>query len=192
MKLQTLGWIVLGLVAPALGRAATGKSASEILTPALRQATVDLGVRLTQAPAAEVPPADLRSPFSPAGFERLTAEESKAIPARTPGAGPPLPPSASADRGATTIAVGPSVTPTVPGSDRELLEQLAGRIPSSGVILFGARSLLVVGGKRYEVGSRFAVTLAGQDYEVQVVAIDRLTFTLRYRGEQYTRPITLR
>jgi hypothetical protein len=46
-----------------------------------------------------------------------------------------------------------------------------------------------MGSKRFEVGTRFTVTYNNQDYELELVAIDRTTFTLRYRGEQLTRPI---
>ncbi len=189
--------LVLAVAVPALGWAATGKSASEILTPSLRQATVDLAVRLTLPPTAEAPPTDLKSPFNPIEFQRLTPEEAKLAAARTQIAGPlsasaPVPAATPATVGAASGSVASGAVKSAPASDREILEQVAARIPSSGVILFGAKSLLVVGGKRYAAGSRFTVTLAGQDYEVELVAIDRLTFTLRYRGEQYARPITLR
>ena len=189
--------LVLALAVPALGWGAAGKSASEILNPSLRQATVDLAVRLTLAPTAEVPPTDLKSPFNPPEFQRLTPEEMKLSAARAQMAGPtspaaPVPAAAPAPAGTAAGSFAPGAVKSAPASDREILEQVAARIPSSGVILFGAKSLLVVGGKRYAVGSRFNVTLAGQDYEVELVAIDRLTFTLRYRGEQYARPITLR
>lgn len=188
-------WLALAL--PLVGWAATGKPASEVLTPSLRQGTVDLAARLTRSPAPTVPTADLKSPFSPPDFERLTPEEAKlaaakalfagAPPASSPGSGV-----SSAVRGPAVGTTGPTAAKPVPASDREILEQAAARIPSTGVIVFGAKPLLVVGGKRYAVGSRFTVTLAGQDYEVVLVAIDRLTFTLRYRSEQYARPIILR
>lgn len=189
--------LLLALAAPWVGWAATGKPASEVLTPSLRQGTVDLAVRLTRSPAPEVPPADVRSPFSPPDFERLTPEEAKLAAAKGRDRGVPRAPSSgpavsSAVRSAVADATGPTAAKPVPASDREILEQAAARIPSTGVIVFGAQPLLVVGGKRYAVGSRFTVTLAGQDYEVVLVAIDRLTFTLRYRGEQYARPVTLR
>jgi hypothetical protein len=48
---------------------------------------------------------------------------------------------------------------------------------------------LVMGSKRFEVGTRFVVTYNGEDYELELVAIARTTFTLRYRGVETTRPI---
>jgi hypothetical protein len=48
---------------------------------------------------------------------------------------------------------------------------------------------LVIGNRPFEVGTRFTATYNNQDYELELVAIDRTTFTLRYRGEEITRPI---
>lgn len=183
-------------LAPALLWAAKGKGSSEILTPALRQAPVDLAARLTHPPGAEAPRPDLKSPFNPPEFERATPEEIKLAAAKAAAAG--VPPAVAAGAGATAApSAGSPGTGTIgakaaPASDREILELVAARIPSTGVIIFGRKPLLVVGGKRYEVGNRFTVTQGGQDYELELVAIERTTFTLRYRGEQYSRPITLR
>ena len=48
---------------------------------------------------------------------------------------------------------------------------------------------LIFANKPFEVGTRFTATYNNQDYELELVAIDRTTFTLRYRGEDVTRPI---
>ena len=55
----------------------------------------------------------------------------------------------------------------------------------------GGSPRLVMGSKRFEVGTRFTVTYNNEDYELELVRIDRTTFTLRYRGEEITRPIKL-
>lgn len=187
--------LLIALAAPALAWAAKAKLTSEVLTPALRQVPVDLATRLTRSPATEVPSAAVRSPFNPPEFDRPTPEETKLAAAKAVAAGaagavvPPAGASATSGAGASPA---PNSAKAAPASDREILEVVAARIPSTGVIIFGRKPLLVVGGKRYEVGNRFTVTHAGQDYELELVAIERTTFTLRYRGEQYARPIILR
>ena len=189
--------LVCALASPVLLWAAKGKIPSEILTPTLRQAPVDLAARLTHAPATAAPGPDLKSPFNPPEFDRPTPEEAKLAAAKAaatgaPVAAAPAPGSGAPSGSPKTSPVAPGTASTAPVSDREILELVAARIPSTGVIIFGRKSLLVVGGKRYEVGNRFTVTHGGQDYELELVAIERTTFTLRYRGEQFARPITLR
>ncbi len=49
---------------------------------------------------------------------------------------------------------------------------------------------LIIANKPFEIGTRFTVTYNGQDYELELTSIDRTTFTLRYRNEETTRPIT--
>lgn len=185
--------LLLALVAPVVLWAAKGKLTSEILTPVLRQTSVDLAARLTRPPVTEAPRPDLKSPFSPPEFERPTAEEAKLAAAKAAASGSPAPTAPAAGAaGPVPAAAGASGAKAAPASDREILEVVAARIPSTGIIIFGQKPLLVVSGKRYEVGSRFTVTHGGQDYELELVAIERTTFTLRYRGEQYARPIILR
>ena len=50
--------------------------------------------------------------------------------------------------------------------------------------------IVIIANKPFEIGTRFTVTYGGQDYELELTAIDRTTFTLRYRNEETTRPIT--
>jgi hypothetical protein len=187
--------LLVAFVAPAMLWAAKGKMTSEILTPTMRQVPVDLAARLTRPPVADAPRADLKSPFNPPEFDRPTPEEAKLAAAKAAAAGAPAvatPAAGAATSGAGATPAGAAGAKPSPASDREILELVAARIPSSGIIIFSGKSLLVVGGKRYEVGNRFTVTHGGQDYELELVAIERTTFTLRYRGEQFARPITLR
>ena len=73
--------------------------------------------------------------------------------------------------------------------DRELLRFLAHQLVPIGTLQISGTPSLVIGSKRFEVGTRFTVTFQEQDYDLLLVALDRSTFTLRYRNEDYTRPI---
>ena len=44
-------------------------------------------------------------------------------------------------------------------------------------------------GKTVGVGQSFLVTFNGQDHELELIAVERTTFTVRLRGEEITRPI---
>ena len=73
--------------------------------------------------------------------------------------------------------------------DRELLRLLADQLVPNGTLEFSGAPSLVIGSKRFEVGTRFTVMFHEQDYDLLLVALDRSTFTLRYRNEDCTRPI---
>jgi hypothetical protein len=170
------------LLAPPMARAAdVAKGTSDIVPTQKRQTTIDAAERLTKAPTPAPLPADLPQPFSPVDFEKPDPDELKAI---------------QAAGGRATPAGGsatPAATPSGPTTDRETLEVLASRIPSTGTIMLpGGRPLLIVGKNRIEIGAKFTVTYNNQDYELELVAIDRTTFTLRYRSEEVTRPIRTR
>lgn len=154
-----------------VARAAAAQSRSDLTLPTKRQATVDLALRLTQPPVPAPVPADLRSPFNPPDFNQPDPNDPRT-------AAPP--PVASA---------GPAEPPP-PAGDRAILEELAQRIPSTGTLTpADGKTLLVVGRNRLKVGDVFTVTYNNQDYDLELVAIDRTTFTLRYRNEEITRPI---
>lgn len=162
---------------------AASKSTSDIVSPQKRQQTVDNAKLLTRPPTPVPLPADLTSPYSPANFEQPDPEEQK-------GSGPAV---AQSSSGAASSG-GPA-RPSAPVGDRDLLESLAARIPSTGTIEApGGKRLLVVGKYRLEAGQTFTVTnpATGQDCDLELIAIDRTTFTLRYRGEETTRPIRLK
>ncbi len=172
------------LLAPATLHAA--KVTPDILPPLRRQASVDTAERLAQRKAPGPLPADLPSPFNPADFDKPDPSEVAAAAAR-PGA--TTPGSVPRPGAAGTVApAGPAKPPSPPG-DRETLETLAAQITPSGSFNLGGKPLLVIGGRRFEVGTRFTAGYNGQEYELELVAIDRTTFTLRYRGEEITRPI---
>ena len=151
------------LLAAPLARAAM--PASDILPPDLRRTTVEKAQRLAQPPPPPNVPADLPSPFAPAGYEDSDGSE-----AGQPAAKSEAPP---------------------PPSNQQVLETLADKIPTTGTIIMRGTPLLVSGTNRIEVGSRFTVVYNGKEYELELVAIGRTTFTVRYKGEQFTRPIKL-
>ena len=139
-------------------------AASDLLPPARRQASVDTAERLAQRPPPEPVPAEVPNPFNPASF-------APPEPAPRPG-----------------VVADPAQPPRPPG-DREILESLAQRLTPSGTITLGGKPFLIIERNRFEVGTKFIVTFNDQDYELELVAIDRTTFTLRHRGEEITRPI---
>jgi len=164
------------LASPATLPAAS--AASDLLPPARRQIAVDMAERLTRPPQPAAVPADLPRPFNPPDFNQPDPEEIKAAAA----AGTPLPTEIPG------VAAGP-VVPAGPITDREILEEVAARLTPSGTVVLGSRAQLIIGTNRFEVGTRFGVLFNNQEYELELISIDRTTFTLRYRGEEITRPI---
>ena len=146
-------------VLPAAARAA----APDIQTPQTRQVTVANAERLWRRPQPAQLTTDLPSPFNPIGFERPDGGDGAS---RSGGAGR-----------------------SAPAGDRETLEQIAAQINPSGVLMLRGTPRLIISNRPFEVGTRFTASYGGQDYELELVAIDRTTFTLRYRSEELTRPI---
>jgi hypothetical protein len=165
-----LGVALSGLVLPAFALAA--KVTSDLVPPAKRQASVELAERLAKRTPPAPLPADLASPFNPPGFDK----PDRAAPGAAAGG-----PSAPASKA--------SAEPAGPASDRETLEMLAAQIKPSGTIQLRGAPRLIINNKPFEIGTRFTATFNNQDYELELVAIDRTSFTLRYRGEEVTRPI---
>ena len=87
-----------------------------------------------------------------------------------------------------TPTAGPA-QPVRQAGDRETLEAIAPRIMGTGMIEFAGKRLLQIGRNRYEVGAHFTVTYNGQEIDLELLAIDRTSFTLRLNSEEITRPI---
>lgn len=160
----------LVLLAAALGSlsASTGIAAaarSDLLPPQRRQASLDTAEKILQRAAPPPIPAEFSNPFNPPNFEGPVARQTDN----------------------KSVVENKAVVP-VPG-DREILEKLANRMPPAATFVRDGKPILVMGRDRFEVGTRFIVTFENQDYELELVSIDRTTFTLRYRSEEYTRPI---
>ncbi|MGH7957433.1 MAG: hypothetical protein ACREH8_10535 [Opitutaceae bacterium] len=148
------------------GAASAARVVSDLQPAQKRQASVTLAETLAR-PAVPAPlPADIASPFNPPGVDKPEPGE---IP--------------------VAVTPGTDAAPPPPPGDREILEAVAAQLTPTGTINFDGSSRLVMGSKRFEVGTRFTVTYNNQDHELELVAIDRTTFTLRYRGEEFTRPI---
>jgi hypothetical protein len=180
MNIRLLQFTVLGSVMITLPTTMLGaRVTSDLQPPQKRQATVTVAERLTQRKTPATRPADLRSPFDPADFDKPDPADPESIAA------------AQRARAAATKAGGPPAPalPVVPPTDRETLEKLAAQITPTGMMHLRGTPRLVIGNKPFEIGTRFTATYNNQDYELELVAIERTTFTLRYRGEEITRPI---
>ena len=165
---------------------ALAKPLSDLVSREKRQSIIEQAQRLTR-PATLTPlPPDLAQPFSPPNFEQPDPEEIKAG-------------EAARARAAQNAPVGPAVaggpaSPAAPTGDREILETIANMLPpTTGTITREGTRPRLVFGKRgpVELGSHLTVTnpATNQDYDVELVAIDPPTYTLRYRNEEITRPI---
>jgi hypothetical protein len=186
MKLKYLSLVTVLPVA-----AWAAKASFDVPPSAKRQATVQIAESLATRHSPPPMKADLPSPFAPADFDKpepaaagTTTAGPGGLPPPTPVGGRPAGPA-----GGPT----PAAQPAAPAGDRPILEAVAARIPALGMLTTrdGKAMLAVAGGKRFEVGTKFTVTYDNQDYELEVVSIDRTNFTLRYRGEEITRPIRL-
>jgi hypothetical protein len=129
----------------------------------VREKALELGERLVKPglEAGQVVFQDLKNPFSPEGFDGLP--------------------------------VGPGA-PEKPGqvkeiSPRERLEAIAASLAPSGIVNMGGRMVLLLGGKRYSVGDRIPVTHDGGTVEIELVTLDRTTFSVRLNAEQITRAL---
>ncbi len=168
------------LVPPSAFGADKDKAKSDLVSPEKRRATVEIAQRLTRPPEPVPVPADLPPPFNPPGFDQPDPAEVKAAQAAQAAAG--------IAQGNGGGGANPNQPARAPG-DHEILENLAGKLPTKGSFVFNGEPLLVVADKRLKVGDKFTVTANGQDYELELIAIDRTTFTLRYHGEEIVRSI---
>ena len=157
------------------GLAQAAKVTPDLLPPQRRQATVALAEGLAERKAPAPLPENLVSPFNPTDFDRNEAQEQAAA-------------RAAAANSDSRNAPPP---PPAPLGDRQILEVLAAQLTPTGTMEINGSPRLVMGSKRFEIGTRFTVTYNNEDYELELVSIDRTTFTLRYRGEEITRPIKL-
>ena len=182
---------LLGLASAAT---ALGKPLADIVSPEKRRSIVELAQLLTRLPEPVPLPADLAQPMNPPGFDQPDPEELRAAAAAsaraaaaTAAAGAGGLSGAGGSGGAGGAAGGP--VPLM--SDRELLESIASKILPTGTIKVGGEPLLIFGRRNVKIGGSFTVTnpANGQDYTLELIAIEPPTFTLRYRNEEITRPI---
>ena len=76
-----------------------------------------------------------------------------------------------------------------PASDRELLQLLSAKFVPSGTANLGGEPLLLLGQKKIKIGDRVPIILDSATYEVEVTAIGRTSFTLRYKDETLSKNI---
>lgn len=161
------------LASAGLAPAAFGdKIVSDIAPAEKRRESVDLALRLAKVTPPAPLPAKLAQPFAPAGFNQPDADERAAA-------------QAAIKSGAIKGAPGAPPPPTA----RETLAAIAARISPSGTIFVGDSPMLLFGKKFVKVGAHLTVTYKGADYDLELVAIDRTTFTLRLNNEEINRPI---
>jgi hypothetical protein len=166
--------LVLGLATLA---ASAAVPRPDLVPAEKRQATVATGLRLSKAGDLPAVAADVASPFSPPDFDRpLETTITR------PGGAPP------------STAPGAAQSPAGrPSSAREVIEAMAPLIPSSGTIERGGERQLMVAGRGYRVGESFEVSVGdGPKYRLEITRITATDYTLRYQGEEKTRPTVIR
>ncbi|WP_404423917.1 hypothetical protein [Nibricoccus sp. IMCC34717] len=75
-------------------------------------------------------------------------------------------------------------------AEHDLLSVLADKVDARGRFVMNGEVMLLVGGKKLRVGSKVPVNHEGLVYELEISAIDTAKFTIRYKTEEFTRPIT--
>ena len=136
---------------------------SDLASVDVRRASVDRALSLAKQDMPAALPDALPQPFNPTGFNRVMREER---PVDNGAAAPPK-------------ALG----------DRELLAAIAAHITPSGTFSIGGVRRLQFSKKHIKVGDHLTVTHEGQDYILELTAIDATNFTLRLNREEITRPI---
>ena len=162
LSLTAARLLALGLLSSSFAHAKT--PASDLTSPEKRRTVVEQASQLAKPSKAAVLPEELTSPFSPPGFDLPDGAE----------------PATSTVKG----VVAPKLS-----SDRELLEQIATKIPPTGTIFINGEARLMFAKRTVRIGDHFTVTFNNQDYDLELVNIDRTTFTLRLNREEITRPI---
>jgi hypothetical protein len=154
------GLALPGLAAPT--RAPAKSQESDLATLDVRKAAVAEAAELAKVQPPEPLPEELPQPFNPPAFGRAPREPA---------------------RESTTT------TPVRATGDHEILAQIAQRVTPSGTFAMGGVRYLQFSKKRLKVGDNLTVTHEGQDYVLELTAIDATNFTLRLNREEITRPI---
>jgi hypothetical protein len=145
------------------------KAGFDIAPPDKRRALLELATQLAKTHAPAPLPAGKINPFDPSGFGQADPDER-----------------------AAELAAAKSAQQTVTArapNDRELLETIAGKIVPTGTMFVGGEPTLLLGKKPVKIGTKFTVTYSNIDYVLELIAIDRTTFTLRFNREEIIRPI---
>lgn len=160
--------LVALLAAGAAALAAAPKAVeSDVSSPEKRRETLAVARRLEAPAPIEALAASVPLPFSPPAFDQTDAEE----------------------RAAALAAAARNTQSTRVVTEREALESVCARLTPSGTIFSGDEPRLLFGAQTLKTGAHFIVKANGQDYDLELVSIDRTTFTVRHNGEEVTRPI---
>jgi hypothetical protein len=151
------------LAALAVVGTARGAEAEMVVSPTTRQDTLEMATKLLTAKGTVAVGKD--------PFHTEAVDDNNAPPA-----GP--------------VAAGP-VPPKPPAGPHDLLQAIATSpsLKPSGYFVLGGQPTLVFGQKRVKAGSFLKITFEGTEYDLEIVSIDRLNFTLRLNREEFTRPI---
>ncbi len=139
---------------------------SDIASKETRDKAIELAQTLAKVETpSSLADVQLPKPFNPPGFGLASADEAH-------------PASEAASAG-----------PAKAFGDKEILAAIAPRILPTGTFTMGSERLLMFGKKKLKAGDHLTVNFEGQDYTLELVAIDRTNFTLRLSHEEITRPI---
>jgi hypothetical protein len=152
---------------------ALGAAGDTVLSPVKRQQALDRGKTLIAA--RDVVPVAVDPFYSPA-----FAEAAAAV-GRVSGA----PVTAPSNDGTPDVVA----APVGPRNDRELLQAIAKTLTPSGSFVISGEPLLTFGQKRVKAGGVLTINFEGKQYTLEIVSIDRTTFTLRLNREEFTRTI---
>ena len=144
-------------------------ASSDILPPARRKPTVDLALALAKPAPFKLVSADLKSPFTPPGFDQPDAAELAAR--------------------AASAAAASSNKPT---SDHDLLKLFSDKLTPSGHAVINGEHVLLFPNKRLHKGDRFVIAYEGRDFELEITDIQENAFSLRLNRAEIIRPIKIR
>jgi hypothetical protein len=166
---RTLPLLIAGLLValPAAAKTAAPRKVpqSDLASVESRRASVNVSNALAKVDNPGPLPDPLPLPFNPSGFNRVVREEPR--------------PSAEPGQTAAPKAAG----------DHDVLAAIAQRVTPTGTFNLGGSRYLQFSKKRLKVGDHLTVTHEGQDYNLELTAIDATNFTLRLNREEITRPI---
>jgi hypothetical protein len=105
-----------------------------------------------------------------------------------------IPPEAKVAEGVTnpfdpSALSGPSSSHPI--SDHDIIAVLAGQLNPTGTVVLGGEPYLLFGQKRIKVGEKIPISFENAVYDLEIVAIERITFTVRYNREELSRPVTV-
>lgn len=161
------------LLIAAFSRSLYAAEVEPIVPPNKRAETLERGQQLL---AAKVSPAAASNPFFTEAFAEALATST-------------VRPAGASVEPAGDAASRPSAPASGPKTGRELLQAIALSLKPSGYIVIGGQPTLSFGQKRVKAGGTLTITFEGNEYTLEVVAIDRTNFTLRLNREEFTRPI---